>query len=354
MEGRRVQETIRGPAPGASGRSAGTVSVVAARAAIDGLVARRVDVEPALKAAQLSREALASIETRLPYASVMRLWEAASVAAEDPGFGVHVAEKLPLGSYDVLDYMVAVAATAGEAIGRIADYFRLIHDRSDVRLIVEPRHARLVRRGPVQAPQYDEFSMALFLLRSRAATATSWAPDSLLLQHASGGDVRELRRVFRCPITFGATQSEMRFAPSVLRLRHKHADSKLADILTRYADSLLRALPSGDDLIASVSSSIARQIATGLPSLASTAAAVHISERTLQRRLASAGATHSKLLDDIRRGLALKYLGHAGLSMLDIAYLLHFSDATSFCRAFKRWTAEAPGRYRTRLFEGSA
>jgi AraC-like DNA-binding protein len=330
------------------------VSVVAARAAIDGLAARRVDAEPALRAARLSREALSSIENRLPYESVMRLWEAAAVAADDPAFGVHVAEELPLGSYDVLDYMVAVAATAGDAIGRTADYFRLIHDRSEVRLIVEPRHARLVRRGPVQAPQYDEFSMALFLLRSRAATATSWAPASVAFQHARGGDMRELRHVFRCPITFGTMQAEMRFAPSVLRLRHVHADSGLLDILTRYADSLLGVLPSGGDLVASVSSAIARQIATGMPSLASTAAAVHLPERTLQRRLASAGITHSMLVDDIRRGLSLKYLGHAGLSILDIAYLLHFSDATSFYRAFKRWTGEAPGRYRTRLFGGSA
>jgi AraC-like DNA-binding protein len=349
-----VRETTQRSAPGASGRNAGSVSVVAARAAIDGLAARRVDAEPALSAARLSREALASIENRLPYESVMRLWEAAAVAADDPAFGVHVAEELPLGSYDVLDYMVAVAATAGDAIGRIADYFRLIHDRSEVRLIVEPRHARLVRRGPVQAPQYDEFSMALFLQRSRAATGTSWAPVSVAFQHARGGDMRELRRVFRGPITFAATQTEMRFAPSVLRLRHVSADSRLLDILTRYADSLLGGLSSGGDLVASVSSAIARQLATGMPSLASTAAAVDVPERTLQRRLASAGVTHSKLVDDIRRGLALKYLGHAGLSILDIAYLLHFSDATSFYRAFKRWTGEAPGRYRTRLFEGAA
>ncbi len=349
-----MRVTTRDSALGASARRAGTVSVVAARAALDGLAARRVDAEPALTAAQLSPEALASIENRLPYESVMRLWEAASAAADDPAFGIHVAETLPIGAYDVLDYMVAAATTAGEAIGRIADYFRLIHDRADVRLIVEPRDARLVRRGPVQAPQYDEFSLALFLLRSRAATATSWAPESVVFQHARGDDTRELRRVFRCPITFGATQTEMRFAPSVLRLRHVHADSRLFDILTRYADSLLRGLPSREDLVASVSSSIARQIATGMPSLASTAAAVDVPERTLQRRLASAGVTHSKLVDDIRRGLAVKYLAHAGLSMIEIAYLLHFSDATSFYRAFKRWTGEAPARYRRRLFEGSA
>ncbi len=330
------------------------MSVVAARAAIDGLAARDVDVDAVLRTAQLSRDALASVDHRLPYRNVMWLWEAAAVASDDPAFGVHAAEGLPMGAYDVLDYMFAAAATAGEAIARIADYIRLIQDRGDVRLVVEPRHAALVRRGPVPAPQYDEFSLALVLLRSRAATATPWAPQSVAFGHARSGDVRELGRVFGCPVAFGAKQTEMRFVPSVLRLPHVHADSRLLDILTRYADSLLQALPSRGDLVATASSSIARQLATGMPSLASTAAAVQLAERTLQRRLASAGVTHSKLVDDVRRGLALKYLGHAGLSMLDIAYLLHFSDATSFYRAFKRWTGEAPARYRRRLFERPA
>jgi AraC-like DNA-binding protein len=346
-----VRRTTQESALGDSASGAGTVSVVAARAAVDACAARGVEVEPVLRAARLSREALASIEYRLPYGNVTRLWEAAAVAAGDPWFGVHAAETLPMGAYDVLDYMFAAAATAGDAVARIAEYFRLIHDQSEVRLIVEPRHARFVRRGP-DAPQYDEFSLSLLLLRSRAATATEWTPDGVAFQHARGADTRELARVFRCPIVFGASATEMRFAPSVLRLPHRGADSRLLDLLSRYADSLLRDVPRGGDLVAAVSSSIARQLATRMPSLASTAAAVHLTERTLQRRLASRGETHSKLLDDVRRELALKYIGHAGLSILDIAYLLHFSDATSFLRAFRRWTGEAPARYRRRVFNG--
>lgn len=348
-----MRGTTRRLASRASARKAGTVSVVAARAAIEGLAARRVVVEPALRAAQLSGEALASIENRLPYESVMRLWEAAAVAAGDPAFGVHVAETLPIGAFDVLDYMAAAADTVGEALERTADYITLLHDRSQVRLVVEPRHARLARRGPVPAPQYDQFALAVILVRSRAATATAWVPESVAFQHAQAGDMRELSRVFGCPVAFGSPEEEMRFAPSVLRLQHVHADSRLLEILTRYADSLLRVFPREDDLVPSVSSAIARQIATGMPSLASTAAAVRLPVRTLQRRLASVGVTHSQLVDDVRRGLAFKYLGHAGLSILDIAYLLHFSDATSFHRAFKRWTGEAPARYRARLFERS-
>jgi len=42
--------------------------------------------------------------------------------------------------------------------------------------------------------------------------------------------------------------------------------------------------------------------------------------------------------------------GYDGVSVGEIAYLLHFRDATAFHRAFRRWTGEAPTQYRKRLF----
>jgi AraC-like DNA-binding protein len=77
---------------------------------------------------------------------------------------------------------------------------------------------------------------------------------------------------------------------------------------------------------------------------------LRLSPRTLQRQLAQHGASYSALLDDVRRGLAMKYIGDAALSIGEIGYLLHFSDATAFHRAFRRWTGEAPVHYRSKLF----
>ena len=313
----------------------GTVSVLAARPVIDALAERGIEVEPTLLAAQLSREALASNENRLPHQSMLRLWETAAVAANDRSFGVHVAEALPTGAYDLFDYVLSAAATVGEGLARLTQYVRLI------------------RRVAAPAPQYDEFSLTLLLVRSRQSSGTQWTPEQMAFQHERSADNRELARVFACPILFGASETGMRFAPSILQLPHRRSDSRLLAILTRYADSLLSSLPSRGDLVASASSAIARQMAKALPSLASTAAAVHLPERTFQRRLAEYGASHSTLVGEVRRGLALKYIGDAGLSIGEIGYLLHFSDSTAFHRAFRRWTGEAPTRYRRRLFEQS-
>ncbi len=328
------------------------MSVLTARPAVEALEARAVDAEPCLRAAGLSRAALASIENRLPFAAVKKLWEAAAVAAHDRSLGVHAAETLPSGAYDLFDYLMSAAQTVEAGILRWTRYVRLIYDRSNLELIVEPASARVVRRVPETAPQYDEFALTLLLVRSRQASARDWRPEHMRFQHERPADDGELSRVFGCPVVFGAPEAEMRIAPSVLQLPHVHADSRLLAVLSRYADSLLAALPARGPLLCRVSSTIAQQMARELPTLASTAAAVHMPQRTLQRRLAADGASHSSMLDDVRRGLALKYIADAAISIGEIAYLLHFNDSTAFYRAFRRWTGESPLKYRQRLFKG--
>jgi AraC-like DNA-binding protein len=103
-------------------------------------------------------------------------------------------------------------------------------------------------------------------------------------------------------------------------------------------------------LLARVSSAVARRMLDELPTLSSTAQAVGMPARTLQRHLAAEGATHSGMVEDVRRELALKHLGNASISVTEIAYALHFTEPTAFHRAFRRWTGESPLQHRRRLF----
>ncbi len=327
-----------------------SATVLAARPVVAALKERGVDPGPVLRSAEISSEALASVENRLPVASVLRLWEAAAEAAHDPSFGVHAAEALPRGTYDVFELILSAAETVGAGLSQITRYIPLIHDHSTLKLDLEPGRARLVRRVPTVGPQYDEFSMTLLLVRSRQASATEWTPDRVTFQHERTRDDGEPSRVFGCPVVFGAAETELLIPRSVLLLPNARADAPLLEVLSRHVEARLESLPQRGALLARVSSAIARRIATELPSLATTAAAVRIPERTLQRRLADEGVTHSALVDDVRRNLALHYLADASVSVTEIAYRLHFADPAAFYRAFKRWTGESPAAYRRRFF----
>lgn len=75
---------------------------------------------------------------------------------------------------------------------------------------------------------------------------------------------------------------------------------------------------------------------------------MHVSTRTLKRRLAVAGTTFSDLLDDLRRERALLLVDDRALTLDQIAYRLGYSDVANFTRAFRRWTGATPAALRKR------
>ena len=76
------------------------------------------------------------------------------------------------------------------------------------------------------------------------------------------------------------------------------------------------------------------------------ARALHMSVRTLQRRLVASGVTFREVADAVRMQLAEEYLSDRAVSTAEVAFLLGFSDQTAFNRAFRRWTGQSPGRWR--------
>jgi AraC-like DNA-binding protein len=82
------------------------------------------------------------------------------------------------------------------------------------------------------------------------------------------------------------------------------------------------------------------------PSLREVARELHLSARTLQRRLTGAGLTFQQVLEEARRELAHHYLLQSSLELNETAYLLGYGNANSFFRAFRHWEGASPGQWR--------
>ncbi|WP_367114619.1 helix-turn-helix transcriptional regulator [Aquabacterium sp.] len=65
-----------------------------------------------------------------------------------------------------------------------------------------------------------------------------------------------------------------------------------------------------------------------------------------KEHFAQRGISFRSFIDELRQALALGYMRDPNLSLVDIAYLLGFSEQSAFQRAFKRWTGQTPGDYR--------
>ena len=79
------------------------------------------------------------------------------------------------------------------------------------------------------------------------------------------------------------------------------------------------------------------------------AARLHLSDRTLQRRLLAETSSFAQLLDETRCELARQYLSDAHRSLGEVADLLGFADQSNLFRACRRWFGMPPGQYRAQL-----
>ena len=82
------------------------------------------------------------------------------------------------------------------------------------------------------------------------------------------------------------------------------------------------------------------------PAIEDIARSLHMSSRTLQRRLQEAGSSYQRTLDEARHQMARYYLGNSVLELNEAAYLLGYEDAKSFVRAFRNWEGIPPGLWR--------
>jgi AraC-like DNA-binding protein len=67
-----------------------------------------------------------------------------------------------------------------------------------------------------------------------------------------------------------------------------------------------------------------------------------ISPRTLHRKLSKEGTSFKKIHNEVRLGIAVKYLQKSDLAIKEVAYILGFSDVSSFYRFFNRGHQQSP------------
>ena len=128
-----------------------------------------------------------------------------------------------------------------------------------------------------------------------------------------------------------------------------HSDPSMRSLLDRQASAMLLALPDSDSFDRALQQAMVRLMPEGKVTLPRLAATLHMSVRTLQRRLAERQLTWRALLDRTREQLGRHYLADPSLTLGDIALLLGFSEHSAFGRAWRQWTGSTPAVARRQL-----
>jgi AraC-like DNA-binding protein len=311
-----------------------------------------LDAERIARAAGLAPSMLAGPQARVPLEQFNTIWSEIARQAGDPTFGLHLGETAPeLAGGHILFAVMMSCPTLGEALDRFSRYHGLLADFARPCLHLEAGHARLTWEPayPSLALQRQHAEAILSMIASllRRLTAGKVTLLQVRFRHPEPADTREHRRVFRCPVSFAQPRSELLIRREDLSLPIVLANPELLQSLDPIAQDLMERSCGADTWADRVTQSIGRQLLRGeSPRLEATAAEMAIGGRQLQNRLRDQGTTYRQLLDQVRKGIALDLLKRADVSIHDVAFLVGFSQQSTFTHAFRRWTGLSPGEYR--------
>ena len=124
---------------------------------------------------------------------------------------------------------------------------------------------------------------------------------------------------------------------------------RLLQLFDKHAQAYLNNQSSGDSYTAKVNRLLLRQLKSESPGIEVVADHLSMSVRSLQMKLKEEGTSYQKLLNAVRKNLAIAYLRERKISKGEIAYLLGFSEISVFSRTFKKWTGKSPTEYQAAL-----
>jgi AraC-like DNA-binding protein len=155
-----------------------------------------------------------------------------------------------------------------------------------------------------------------------------------------------LERTFCCKVVSGASRNTIIFRASDATAPFVTRNVELLELLAPQFEEQLQQHKEEDIFVELVRRAIQDRLTGQRPSMDVISEALHMSSRTLQRRLQESGSSFQRVLDEARHQMARYYLSNSVLELNEAAYLLGFEDPNSFGRAFRTWEGVPPSDWR--------
>jgi len=303
----------------------------------------------------IAAEALAAPDTRIPFEQFKALMRAGKAACNEPALALHFGASAPFNEVSIVGLIAYSAPTMGAAFEQTNRYARLVvevdgHETANRFAIVRRDDGVWIedrRRNPNDFPELTESTWVRFIIdRARAFPKRPPYVLEVNVTHPRPTHADAYKDFFDMPVVFGADWNALRIRESWLEESTGQADRYVFGVFSTHADGLLHSLLGSKTIRGRIESSLIPVLHTGGVSMAAIARRLGFSRSTLHRRLREEGESYEGVLDDLRRRMALDYLGRGKVSVNETAYLTGFSDPSAFSRAFRRWTGTTPGKFR--------
>ena len=319
---------------------------------------RGVDPMELLERAEIDPAHLLNADRRVPAEKLDTLLALALEETGEPTFGLLAAEQVTPAILHGLGLSFLASDTVLDALQRLARFSHVLSTGVELEVVeredfvdLEFHTTEYARDDMIHYTGLD-FGMGLVMVMCRITLGEYVSPIRVDTTRPLPDNPGAFASLLGSQINFDAERDRITFVRVDIVDQLLTANPELARVNDELVESYLAKFL---DVSTSreVVGKIVEQLPDGAPNQKKIAGALNVSNRTLQRKLKDEGTSFVDLLQDTRLKLAQKYLARPDRSVVETAYLLGFSEPSTFSRAFKRWTGMAPADYRKSLEENA-
>lgn len=305
----------------------------------------------ALRGTGLSRASLRDRDALITSEQQRRIYENAQALSRKPGLGLRLGARLRAGHHGVLGHALLCSENVRQALRILVRFTAIRGSFLGFRLRIQGRFAILVAFDAMPLGRLHQMAveemLALLAQKEPWAAGPLLRPTEIRIDYPAPAHRAMYERLLECPIRFGADAVEWCFPEKHLDAPLELSNAEMARLCEQRCEMILTRLGAAGGFVDRVRMELLSD-PHRFPDLEAVARELHISPRTLRRKLKEEGSSFREVLSQVRKNLALEYLEQSNLSMGEIAALLSYEDAANFSRAFRRWMGDTPGGYRAR------
>lgn len=338
----------------AANRPRATVAIAFVQGMLAGLAHSSRPAAPLLALAGIAPEVLDDPAARVPVERYAALYNLLNHELDDEGFGLFSAP-MRAGSFEFLCRSVLTAPTLAAALERAARFLHIVLPDLAVTLARDQGMARLclIEIRPLTTGRVFAFEWLLRLLHGLSSWLVGRAIvlDAVSFPYPRPEHADDYALIYTANSGFSADESTTltaHFAANLLDLPIRRDEAALQAFLVGAPGKLTMLYRRDREMVLRVRNCLRDALPESRP-LAEVARELHLSPRTLHRRLEDEGSSFQAIKDALRRDLAINRLAKTSQPLAQIAADLGFADTSAFYRAFVSWTGMAPAHYRRRL-----
>ena len=316
------------------------------------LRAKRLDPQPLLQDYGLDAARLAEPRARLSIPRYMRLGQAAIQLSGDTALGLEMGRLQAPPHLGLAGVTAAQAPTVREAARTLIRFEPLYatNYRGSSSFEEDAAGAWLCFYSISPYNAYNRFVVDTVLAgwnsQLTCIAAQPIRPSVVQIEFDAPDHIQRYEALFDCPVEFSAASNRLRLNQETLSLRNPEHCPGTWQHLLELCDTELEQLTRTRSLRERLTQLLGPLLKGQEPDLPQLADRLQMPVWTLRRKLAEEGTSYRAILNDTRRDLAMAYIRDTESAFGEIAWLLGFSSAEAFQRAFKRWSGQTPGEYR--------